>query len=83
MWRRKNPPGQTAGRSKDETHIQQRKESIEDELATMLVNAYEIVSLVKDCFGTEKKLEATSVRRISFQIEAAKEQLFMILENCR
>ena len=83
MWRRKNPPGQATGRSKGETHIQQRKENIEDELATMLVNAYEIVSLVKDCFDTEKKLEATSVRRISFQIKAVKEQLLMTLENCR
>lgn len=82
MWRRKNPPGQAAGRLKGEIHIQQRKESIEDELATMLVNAHEVVSLVKDCFDTEKKLEATSVRRISFQIKAVKEQLFKLLENC-
>lgn len=81
MWRGKNPPGQAAGRSKGEIHIQQKKESIEDELTTMLVNAHEVVSLVKDCFDIGKKLEATSVRRISFQIEAVKEHLFKLLEN--
>ena len=50
------------------------------ELASMLTDAYTIVSLVKECFQTEKELDRNLIREISVQLKFEKEQLFMLLE---